>query len=176
VVKPKTALTTIMLMAFSLFALAACNDEQGPALKVGTNVWPGYEPAYLARDLGYIDQQDFILRQFPSSTESIRAFRNEVIDIVALTLDEALLLVENGHDIRVILVADISEGADVIIGRDGLQSMKDLRQKKIGVESSALGAFVLTRALQKKRHEACRCGTGLSDGGRIRAGLHQGQG
>jgi len=142
-------LLTTMMALTGLVVLSGCDEEPGPALRVGSNVWPGYEPAYLARDLGFIDDRTFLLRQFPSATESIRAFRNGVVDIVALTLDEALLLVQNGHDIRVILVADISEGADVVMGHQRFNGMADLRGQRIGVESSALGAYVLTRALQK---------------------------
>ena len=141
--------TTLVVVLFGMVSLSACDDAPGTALRIGTNVWPGYEPIYLARDLGYVDDRTFVLRQFPSATDSIRAFRNGVIDIAALTLDEALLLVENGHDIRVILVADISEGADVIVGHSRFNRLTDMRNQRVGVESNALGTFVLTRALQK---------------------------
>ena len=42
---------------------------------------------------------------------------------------------------------DISHGADVVVGRKGLKTMRDLQGKSVAVESSALGAFVLSRAL-----------------------------
>ncbi len=45
------------------------------------------------------------------------------------------------------VVADVSHGADVVVGRAGMRSMRDLRGKSVAVESSALGAFVLSRAL-----------------------------
>src|SRR5205823_2664162 len=45
------------------------------------------------------------------------------------------------------LVIDISHGADVVVGRRGMRTMRDLKGKSVAVESSALGAFVLSRAL-----------------------------
>jgi len=128
--------------------LAACSDAPRNPMRVGTNVWPGYEPAYLARDLGYFSKDDVLLNQFQSATETIRAFRNGAIDVVALTLDEALLLAQDGIDVQVFLVADISAGGDVIVAQPGIDSVKDLKGRTIGVESSALGAYVLSRALE----------------------------
>ena len=48
---------------------------------------------------------------------------------------------------RIILVVDVSHGADVVVGRRGMQTMRDLKGKSVAVESGALGAFVLSRAL-----------------------------
>jgi NitT/TauT family transport system substrate-binding protein len=47
----------------------------------------------------------------------------------------------------VVLVIDVSHGADAVIGRAGLGSMRDLAGRSVAVESGALGAFMLSRAL-----------------------------
>nr|WP_254446599.1 hypothetical protein [Dolichospermum sp. UHCC 0259] len=44
---------------------------------------------------------------------------------------------------------DISHGADVILGKPEIKDMKALKGKKVGVESSSLGAFFIARALEK---------------------------
>jgi len=117
-------------------------------LAVGTNVWPGYEPLYLARNLGYYNDS-IRLVEYSSATEVLRAIRNKLIDVATLTLDEVLLLRQSGVDVRIVLVTDISNGGDVIVARPGIESLADLKGRKVGVESTALGAYVLTRALQK---------------------------
>ena len=53
----------------------------------------------------------------------------------------------DGLQPRVILVVDVSHGADVVVGRAGMKTMQDLKGKSVAVESGALGAFVLSRAL-----------------------------
>ena len=63
-------------------------------------------------------------------------------------------LAVDGLDPRVILVVDVSHGADVVVGRGDMRSMKDLKGKAVAVESGALGAFVLSRALAKNGMEA----------------------
>jgi len=48
-------------------------------------------------------------------------------------------------------VVYVSHGADVVVGRRGMRTMQDLKGKSVAVESSALGAFVLSRALALNR-------------------------
>lgn len=143
-------LSRVAIVAAILFSgiLGACSEQSSEPMRVGTNVWPGYEPAYLARDLKYFTAEQVRLNQFQSATQTIRAFRNDAIDVVALTLDEALLLIQDGLDVKVFLVADVSFGGDVILAQPNIENMAQLTGKKVGVESSALGAYVLARALE----------------------------
>jgi len=130
-----------------LVSLAGCVREQEPALRIGTNVWIGCEPLYLARELGYLDPKAVQLVEYPSASEVMRAFRNQAIDGMVISLDELFALVADGLQPRAILVLDVSHGADAVVGRPGTRSMKDLKGKRVAVEGGALGAFVLSRAL-----------------------------
>ncbi len=130
-------------------ALAGCEKPADIPVAIGTNIWPGYEPGYIAKDRQLYGVTDVTLRQFPSATDVLRAFRNQNIDIAALTLDEALMLRQSGVAIKIFLIADISNGADAIIAKPDITSMKELVGRRVGVENSALGAYVLGRALQQ---------------------------
>ncbi|VTU33075.1 Putative aliphatic sulfonates-binding protein precursor [Variovorax sp. SRS16] len=127
--------------------LAGCVREPEPALRIGTNVWIGSEPLYLARELGYLAPKTVQLLEYPSASEVLRAFRNQAIDGMVISLDELFGLAVEGMMPRAILVVDVSNGADAIVGRAGMKTMKDLQGKRVAVESGALGAFVLSRAL-----------------------------
>ena len=116
-------------------------------LKIGTIIWPGYEPLFLARSLGYYENTPIRLIEYRSATQIIRAYRNNAIQVASLTLDEVLLLLEDKLDPRVILVMDISNGGDVIIAKPEIKSLSEIKGHTVGVENNALGAFVLTRAL-----------------------------
>jgi NitT/TauT family transport system substrate-binding protein len=137
-------LLRLSVLALALM-LAACEPE--PTLRIGTNVWIGSEPLYLARELGRLDAATVQLVEYPSASEVLRAFRNQAIDGMVISLDELFGLAVDGLQPRVILVVDVSHGADVVVGRNGMRSMRDLKGKSVAVESSALGAFVLSRAL-----------------------------
>ncbi|MFZ5758260.1 MAG: ABC transporter substrate-binding protein [Thermodesulfobacteriota bacterium] len=129
--------------------LAGCAGDAGTPLRVGTNIWIGYEPLYLTRHLQYLDEDQVHLVEFTSNTDSIHAFRQGVLDAAALTLDEAFRLADQGVAFRIVLVMDISSGADVILANPAIRDVADLRGQRIGVESTAVGAYMLSRALEK---------------------------
>jgi len=134
-------------LAWIPLALAGCGDEPAPALRIGTNVWTGCEPLYLARDLGHLDPEAIRLVEYPSASEVQRAFRNQTIDGMVISLDEVLTLAQDDFRPRIVLVIDISHGGDAIVGRPELRTVKDLVGKRVAVESGVLGAYVLSRAL-----------------------------
>lgn len=134
------------LLALALVWLAACSQPQTP-LRVATIPWIGYQPLFLAQDLGNLPADAIRLVEFRSNTESLRAIRNRDVEAAALTLDEALLLAADGHDIAVVAVLDCSAGADALVARPGIGSLSALAGARVGVESSANGAYVLSRVL-----------------------------
>ena len=129
--------------------LGGCDNELVSPLRVASHEWPGYEPLHLARDLGFYDEHKIHVYEVPSATSTIRAFRNGYIDVAALTLDEALLLLQDQVPIKILLVMDVSNGADAVLGGGSVETLGDLKGKRIGVESSALGAYMLSRTLSK---------------------------
>ncbi|MBU0680434.1 MAG: ABC transporter substrate-binding protein [Proteobacteria bacterium] len=137
-------LITILLSS----SLSSCGREPQHPLLIGTNVWLGYEPLFVARSLKYFTPQEVRLLEFTSNTDSIHAFRHGALDAAALTLDEALLLAQDGIDFKVVLVLDISHGADAIVGQANSKTFPDLKGLKIGVENTAVGAYMLARALE----------------------------
>jgi len=140
----KIRLLCLIVISF----LVGCTESELPILRVGTNIWPGYEPLYLARQQGYLKEDKVQLVELSSASQVIQAFRNGVIDAAALTLDEVLLLLESGEDVEIILVMDVSHGADSIVGQSELAGLEELSGKRIGVENNALGAYIVSRALE----------------------------
>ena len=127
-------------------ALSACAAPV-PAMRVGSIVFPGYELMFLARDLGLLPEQDLRLIELLSNTDTLRALAARQIEAAALTLDELMSARADGVDLRVVLVLDSSEGADVVLGRPGL-SLSALAGKRIGAEDSAGGAVMLSALLK----------------------------
>lgn len=141
----------ILLIAIAGAVIPAA--QAGPPdrpLRIGTNIWPGYEPLYLARQLKYLNGETAILVEYLSASEVMRAFRNGQIEVAALTMDEVLTLLQYEPSLRVILVTDISDGGDAIIARPHINSLQELIGKRVGVEGSALGAYMLSRAMNQQ--------------------------
>jgi NitT/TauT family transport system substrate-binding protein len=128
---------------------SGCHYNLERPLRVAVNQWPGYETLYLARSLGYYEKTSIQLIDLPSGTEQVRAFRNGNVEAAAISLDQALALVDTNADVQVITVMDFSEGGDVILAKPEIANLKALRGKRVGVEANALGAYILTRALEQ---------------------------
>jgi len=139
------------IILITLFILS-CEDEN-QILKIGTNVWPGYEPIYISREKEFLDKKVIKLIEFGSASQVIRAYRRNLINGAGLTLDEVIFLKSIGFEPKIILIADISNGADALIVKPYIKTLKDLKDKKIGVENTALGAFFLTRILEEAKLE-----------------------
>lgn len=75
------------------------------------------------------------------------AFRKRVVDAAIVTLDEMLRMEADGAKPRAVLVLGISKGSDAILGRPGLNSVNDMRGKRVGVELRSTGEYLLTQAL-----------------------------
>lgn len=139
----------LFMILIVITTLFACTEEQKSPLQVGTNVWPGYEPFYLARELGFYKQKFIHLVELKSATDVIHAIRNNTIGAAALTMDEALLLLESNIDICIVAVLDFSNGGDVILSKPEINSLSQLKGKRIAVEHNALGALMLNAMLKK---------------------------
>jgi len=130
-------------------AVTGCPQKPSSPLRVGTNLWPGYETLHLAKNLGYYDQENLKLVDYPSGTEEVRAYRNGEIEGAGLSIDQALVLAATQGDVKIIAVMDVSDGGDVILGKPEITNIKALKGKRVGVESTSLGAYFLARALEK---------------------------
>lgn len=137
----------LVLLSFVLL-LSGCVDRPQETLRVGAVLWPGYEPLYLADKLGYYGDQPIKVIDYLSNTDTILAFKNHNLHAAAFTLDETLQLLSDGINIDVVLVMDKSYGGDVILANPGINRIEELKGKPVAVESSAVGMFVLKRALE----------------------------
>ncbi len=141
------ALSIPVLMLALALIVSGCQNEH--PLKVGSNQWPGYEPVFLARELGLLSEDDSKLVELPSSTEVMQYLRNGSLDGGLLTLDEVLTLRAEGIPLQVVLLLDLSDGADSVLAQPHITSLSDLRGRKVGVEVSAVGALMLQALLER---------------------------
>lgn len=134
-------------LGVGLASLPACQQPM-PPLKVSSHVWVGYELLFLARELGLFKETEIRLVEVPTNTASMMALSNREVGMAALTLDEFLLAREGGVDVKAVLVFDESAGADAVLVKPHIQRLADLKGKRIGVESTAVGALMLAKLLE----------------------------
>lgn len=136
-------------LAFCLVAiwLTACTQAPTEPLRIVSSPWAGYEPLYLARDLGYLNEASVRITELPSANITLEAFRNGSADVATLTLDETVTLLAQGRKLRILLVMDVSNGADAIVAKPTIKTLADLKGKRIGMENIPLGVYILNRFL-----------------------------
>lgn len=120
---------------------------KGQPITIGMQTWPGYEPTSLAQTMGWLDEKQVRLVKTTSATDSMQQLEQGKIDGAGLTLDEVLRARENGIPLSVILVCDISAGADQFIVHPRIKSLAEIKGLRIGAEEGALGALMLYEVL-----------------------------
>jgi NitT/TauT family transport system substrate-binding protein len=128
--------------------LTACQPVPPHPMKLGMNPWVGYDPLVLARDKGLLDVRQVKVVELSSSSETLRHFRNGLLEGAALTLDETLRLADEGVDVRIVAVLSASAGADVVVARPDIRNPAQLRGQRLAVEKTTVGALMLQRLLQ----------------------------
>jgi len=116
-------------------------------LTVAVGMWPGAEPFVLARDAGELSREKVNLVEINWSSAAMRAVGNRVVDATVLSLDEVVRQVGQGYPLRIVLVTDISRGADAVVVRPEVGSARDLAGRRVGYEPRTAAALMLDRYL-----------------------------
>lgn len=125
------------------------DQERRQRLRVAPALWPGAEAIVLAHARGELPADEFQMIELPWSSAVMRALGNGAADVVVATLDTVLRMREAGQDLRVVMVLDESQGADVILARPDLRDMKSLKGAKMGVDVRGPGGYVLAAVLEQ---------------------------
>lgn len=132
-------------------AVAACRQSP-PALRLGINLWPGYEFLYLAQEKGFYRDEGLNLHvvEFSDLSDARRAYERGQIDAIATTVIEVLQIRDkSSRSPQIVQVVDYSNGADVILARPGITNCAQLREARVAIEPASLGGYVLGRGLEK---------------------------
>lgn len=126
----------------------SCNNKQEEPLRVGVMLWPPYDFFYLAENLGYYKDQNIQLIDYRTPSEVIRAYETGLLDAIMITDHLFLKINDTNVNDRVIMLIDYSSGSDLLLAKPEITTTEELKGKKIGAESSALGIFVMLRFLE----------------------------
>lgn len=119
-------------------------------LKVGYSDWPGWVAWQVAIDKGWFKQAGVDVKfEWFDYSASMEAFAAGKIDAVTMTNGDALVTGAGGARSVMIMLTDYSNGNDMIIGKPGIKSLKDLKGKKVAVEFGLVEHLLLLNGLKK---------------------------
>ncbi|MBU2862288.1 ABC transporter substrate-binding protein [Reinekea forsetii] len=142
------AFSAISILFIGLLLISGCKPKSEP-LRVALLEWPPYELAFWARENNWFNEEQAVLLEYKTPAEVTRAFATGAVDIIAVTSDFALTLMEQHPDTRIFLVIDASNGGDTVLAREPLTKNDDFTNRRIAVESSPLGSYMLARFMDK---------------------------
>lgn len=131
-------------------ALMLSNIGQAAPLKIGYSDWPGWVAWQVAIEKGWFKEAGVDVKfDWFDYSASMDAFTAGKIDGVTVTNGDALVTGATGAKNVMILLTDYSNGNDMIVAKPGIKSLKDLKGKKIGLETGFVEHLLLLNGLEK---------------------------
>ncbi|ROL61597.1 hypothetical protein D9V86_04975 [Bacteroidetes/Chlorobi group bacterium ChocPot_Mid] len=121
-------------------------------LNIGLSKWTGNEPFFLAEQVGIFDNNNALVRlaRVNNEKEQLDKLKSGELDGAAITLDMLFALFESGFPMKAVLIMDYSLGGDMIIAKEGINLLEDLKGKTIGLEKLFISEYFFARALAEK--------------------------
>lgn len=138
-------LKTLLFTAFAAFATTL----HAAPLKIAYSDWMGYAGLEVAKQKGWFkDAGVEVELVWFDYLAGLDAFSAGKVDGVACVATDALVVGSNGAKSKIIALLDYSDGADMIIGKQGVNSIKDLKGQKVGLEVTLVEHLLLLKALE----------------------------
>lgn len=136
----------VLIAAFGLVAGSVLNAKE--PLKIGYSDWPGWVAWEIGIQKGWFEEEgvdvEFLWFDYVASMDAYVAGQ---VDAVTMTNGDALVTGATGKPSVGIIINDFSNGNDMIVARPGINSVKDLKGKKIGVEEGFVCHLLLLKGL-----------------------------
>ena len=130
----------------------SADTTENITVTMASNPFVGLAPFYVAMDKGFFKDcgLDFSMVDFDDSSASCSALLAGKVDLAYTTLDAAIIA-ESQYDedmLDVTAIVDESAGADGILVKNDINSIADLKGKKVGVSINQTSHYLLMQALE----------------------------
>ncbi|MEE4278406.1 MAG: ABC transporter substrate-binding protein [Halieaceae bacterium] len=116
---------------------------------IGYSDWPGWVAWEVAVEKDWFAEAGVDVRfEWFDYAASMEAFAAGQLDAVTMTNGDTLVTGSSGARSVMILVGDYSNGNDMIVAAPGIDSVAELRGKRVGVEVGFVGHLLLLDALE----------------------------
>lgn len=162
--KTRSIISLVGVFLLSLFVAISCTPTTQQTttttsttstatapIQMGYSAWPGWFPWEVAQQQKIFEANNVQveLKWFDGYLDSINALKAGQLDANCQTLDETVGSAATGSDQVVVLVNDNSTGNDKVIVREGINTITDLRGKKVAAEEGTVDHYLLLLGLKK---------------------------
>jgi NitT/TauT family transport system substrate-binding protein len=146
----KNPLRTILGMLAGASLVVSAATVSAEPLRIGYSDWPGWVAWEVAIEKQWFKEEGVDVKfEWFDYVASMDAFAAGHLDGVGMTNGDTLVTGATGARGVMFLVNDYSNGNDMVIGKPGINSVKDLKGKKVGVEVGFVSHLMLLDALKE---------------------------
>jgi NitT/TauT family transport system substrate-binding protein len=129
----------------------AANPAPGKEIVLGLNFWPGYGPWFIAQEKGFFKKYglNVNIRSFSTLSDQLSAVTSGQLDVTGITVNDLVLPVSKGIDLRAIGVYDYSNGGDALVVSKDIKTMADLKGKRLATEMGTVNHMLMLVGLEK---------------------------
>ena len=130
------------LLALAFAAVAATASAQETKVAIGMSGWTGFAPLTLAREAGLFKKHglDVTIRKIPQKDRHL-AIASGDIQCAATTVETWIVWNANGVATTQIFQLDKSFGADGMVVKPGIQSIRDLKGKTVAASAPGTAPY-----------------------------------
>ena len=139
------AATAVFISASSLTSAFAADT-----LKIGFSTWVGYGPLYIAEEQGFFEEEGLSVDLIKMEDVKTRmpALAAGRIDAAATTVDTVLGFTTEAHPLTYLFAVDDSRGGDGIVATTDIETVADLKGKKVAYTEGSVSQFFLGALLK----------------------------
>lgn len=145
----------ISIFVITAFILSACGAAAPAAesanlpLRIAVNLWPGVYPAAVAQEEGFFAKHNVQVKviYYESYPDTYADLLVGKVDGLSAIIGDTLLI-NNQTSLKYVFPVDASDGADVFIAGQDIQSIADLKGKRIGAGFGTYGELYVRTLLK----------------------------
>jgi NitT/TauT family transport system substrate-binding protein len=143
--------TSIIALALTASALAFPAAAQTTAVTIGLSGWTGFAPLTLAKEAGIFKKNglDVTLKKIPQASRHL-AIQSGDVQCAATTVETWIVWNANGVPTKQIFQMDKSYGADGMVVRGNINSIKDMKGKTVAASAPGTAPYFTLAWFLKK--------------------------
>lgn len=136
----------------STFASATTTAANAGSMTIGTSVWIGYGPLFLAKELGYYKDLglDLTIQVFDGGGEGAVAMAAGHLDGRTTTVDGTMEYWREDNCFKIMLGLDDSYGGDGILTTPDITDLTQLKGKQVAMDETGVSGFWMQYLLRQK--------------------------
>lgn len=150
----------MMALLLALTVVSGCTSKEAAStaaggsdqpIKLALSPWPGWFVWYLVKEKGFFEKNGVKvdLVWFPVYSDSLSALASGKVDANSQTLSDTLAPASKGIPLKAVLVNDNSNGGDGVVVKPNINSLQELKGKKVATELGTVDHLLMLTALEK---------------------------